>query len=1138
MAEDVFRGAVVAAHGPLAVEARLLADLAAHTGAPRLVAHTDASGFEPLARPLRIVVPSHSLREHLVAQCVRRARGALAGVGFHTLHGLALAILERAHRPPPRGGRLFGVLVARFARAEPALARALAHLDASWPAVESSVADLFDAGFEPASEPALLATLAAATGISDLARDRARALVRTAAATARASSAAGLCRRSDVLRRAAQTIADDPNLLAAHAVWIHGFAEAQGVELELLAALRDHCCATIYFDTAAMTCAAQDSDGVIPKRRAHFGAHLQERLGVGVGDVCEPASAAPTVHMSRAPGLEAEARAVAFAIAALIEGGVEPEMIGVVAGDLDTWRLALRVHFDRLGIPFSGFDARGSVDPAERRARAFVDLLRRGGDLPVERWLDLALAPTAARGFDLLLAVRALGAGRLQRLAELDLAAALGPRQSYALPVRLGSHAEDEIELHERVHDGGSTARRAGPQRRTIARSDLERAREHAQLACARWHGAPDGAPFAAHAGALRAWIEDLGWRADSADAFAVDAALGKIEDDVPEDFVLARGEFVDLFDQAVSHVCARPLGGAGAGVQCRSLSEASAHTFLHVFGIGLNQGELPLAGPSDPLLGDDLRKRLSSQLPALALRARSRDRQQFLFEQLLRSSPSVVLSWQTIDEDGKARQPSPFVERLGPPGHAELVAIAPSVFGAIDPTSSDSIAARPAHEEVVLAGLYGTREDFASILPLALAETRGQWRSAAIADLAHARVAILREYDPPPSDHARLGPYFGFLGALADAQDLRRGEVFVTTLERMAGCPWQTFLTKILHIESAPDPLDGLPAVDARSIGLAVHAVLGRIARASRLATADERVREDSALERAVDLGSWIDARPCKMAWPSDARLEALLHDAAREVLRAQGIGLRGLEQVIVEAARPLVHEARAIDRAQKDDGRVDAGLLGAEIEGSTVIDGDGGAPARVVRFIVDRVDRRGSSLVLTDYKTGKPISDRKKPATRARAFLNEVGRGRHLQAAIYARAAGENGAGRYLFLQSDIDADAREFTAAAGDGDLAATALRATRSIFRAWDAGSFFPRLLDDDLVKEHPSCARCEVSQACIRGDSGARHRLASFVEHARANTPESMRASAAERAWIELWDLGRARTDGSIEGSDS
>ena len=67
-------------------------------------------------------------------------------------------------------------------------------------------------------------------------------------------------------------------------------------------------------------------------------------------------------------------------------------------------------------------------------------------------------------------------------------------------------------------------------------------------------------------------------------------------------------------------------------------------------------------------------------------------------------------------------------------------------------------------------------------------------------------------------------------------------------------------------------------------------------------------------------------------------------------------------------------------------------------------------------------------------------------------------------------------------------------------------------------AWIAGSFFPRLYDPVRDREPEACRFCEVAQACLRGDSGARRGLVAWAGRAGGD--------GAIRALRDLWTLGR------------
>ena len=190
--------------------------------------------------PVRIVVPSRSLRLHVAAAIVRRRGRSVAGVSVQTLFGLASEILERSGEAAPRGGSLLDVFAQRAARAEPSLRRGLEDLADGFATVTGTVRDLLDAGFEPIHAEAVEEALASdgpfVASRADV--ERARALVRSAARAEAAMRALGLGRASTLLRRAAELVetAED-EALPARAILIHGFADATGVATDLIEAL-------------------------------------------------------------------------------------------------------------------------------------------------------------------------------------------------------------------------------------------------------------------------------------------------------------------------------------------------------------------------------------------------------------------------------------------------------------------------------------------------------------------------------------------------------------------------------------------------------------------------------------------------------------------------------------------------------------------------------------------------------------------------------------------------------------------------------------------------------------------------------------------------------------------------------------
>jgi hypothetical protein len=151
-------------------------------------------------------------------------------------------------------------------------------------------------------------------------------------------------------------------------------------------------------------------------------------------------------------------------------------------------------------------------------------------------------------------------------------------------------------------------------------------------------------------------------------------------------------------------------------------------------------------------------------------------------------------------------------------------------------------------------------------------------------------------------------------------------------------------------------------------------------------------------------------------------------------------------------------------------------------------------GHPDRGVPFRADRVDRPAPErLVLTDYKTSAPWSWRESEAARMLDLLGHVERGENLQAAAYA-SIGSKAVGRYLFLRPEGEPPSRSLSAAGDDGRFRQAFEQAVVRLWEGWDEGAFFPRFVDPDGTKEPRLCRFCEVSEACLRGESTARLRF--------------------------------------------
>lgn len=1021
---------------------------------------------EALGPPTRIVVPSRSLRRHLLKALADRF-GAVVGFVVQTHRGLALEILERAGMELPAGGaRVQDVLARRFAAGEDVLRKDLVGFDDGYAAVAAAVRDLLDANFTPWNlEPTLEGMEASVPGAEG---ERASAVLRVAAKCHRALETMGLAHRGALQQQAAAALSGRGRAgLLARSVFIYGFAEATGVLSELLKALVCELGAQVVVDHPPDPVRSSQRDG-----GWSFSERLMDRVaGVGTARAMgEPrAMDAPRdLAAFTAPGPEAEVREVAERVGRLLEEGIVPEKIGVVARHIGpVTAAAIRRHFRRLGIPFSGEGTQISGGAVTRRASALIEIMVSGSEARAESWLGASLKRDPLSAQELDLGLRSLGAARLENVETLDVGHAAGAG-GLRLPVVEG--------LDQR---GGSGQKR----RRVLGHAVLEEAVSEAGDLVRVLETRPERAPVGAFFDWIRAVVGCLGG-VEGGDP-DLDRALGGLEDELPGELTVGWAEFEPVLRRALEGLGAVPLGGPGGGVQVLTVMEARARTFDHLFLIGLNRGVFPVQGTDDPVFSTAARRVVSESLPDLPLKGRDRPEERYLFAQLMAAAPSVTLSWQRVDREGKEKNPSVFVERLCLSGDllknrrereeksrpGAVITGAPDVFGP-KPNSS----ARPVLEHAVVCGLYD----------------RGPAFSAAITRLSgeastHLR-AVLNELSP---EHLKkdLGPFLGVAGVRPPAS------VWVSVLDALVRCPWKTFLERELGLEAPPEAAFSEEGLAGPLVGSIVHEVLERVAVA-------QGVIANAPLDEVRN------RPPVRVAWPGSVAIEALTAEVARD--RSVDQGIPALAPALARLAVGFLQRAREL--AWKDDGAL---VVGVETLGRAVFlwqspesEDDLEFP---VQFRADRVDvgEEGDALVLLDYKTGEPA--RVDPGL-------ALSRGRLLQGAAYQRGGGEGAVGRYIVLKDPekmikkpvIDVDAKLSDGAVGP----------LRAVVGSWSRGIFFPRVCAPNGSAEGTSCEWCRLKSACHRGDSGVAQRLKEAFDSMDEGDPRRM-----------LWELPGLKAEG-------
>ncbi len=893
-------GPIRIAAGPREAEREVVAWVKAHRA-------KDATELWP---PLRIVVPSRSLRRHLLAVLTREL-GALAGVIVQTHRSLAREVLERAgEAPPPGGSAVQEVLVRKLASEQEALSSALGGLEDGYAPVAAAVRDLVDAGLDPVSLEAV------AEAVSESARggqrERCLAVVRVAGAWLKISGTHGLPSRSGLLVRATELLqSGNGDVLPSRGVLVHGFAEATGLVTGVLEALvrRHGAHAILDLPPDPARPSGRDAGWTFTERLAD---RLEGPGWLGGVPWQPPGEDTPDLEAFKAPGPDAELREVASRIRRLLDDDTDPETIGVVARSIDTaTAAAVRRHFGRLGIPFSGEGVTLPAGEATRRLEAVLELLSSGGRAGLAAWLTAVESIDGVTDLRLLeLALRSAGMARLDGIGHMDLER-LCPKGSLRLPVV------------ERIEEGAEGGRRI---HRTFPRAELEAARRSASALLERLGRRPGKAP----AGELLAWVRTILDQLGLAGDPAISGSLDSLATELPESLHVAWRDLEPVLSRTLRDPAVEELGGAGGGVQVLTVMEARSRTFEHLFLVGLNRGLFPRKVREDAVLPEPVRRAIAVVLPEMPWTERARVEERYLFAQLMAASPRITLSWQTVDADGRARNTSAFVERLQLEKRLpEDITTTRDVFGERPP---DDL--RPTLEHATVYGLAGQRE---GLVAAALALDDG--RSAHLKPL-------LDELDPPrPRDDP--GPFLGLTGTGPPE------ELWATRLEAYSNCPWKQFLERELGLAPPPEALLAGTSLKGLLVGSVVHQVLEAIAQ-----------RGGAPSGRKVCLEDLEGRDPVPVSWPDDGTLQQMILEASRGMASAEGAP--ALAPALARTAEPYLEQARMLDWST---GYRD--VLGAEISGACPLELHEGGEV-TVHFRADRVDRKDGALILTDYKSG----------------------------------------------------------------------------------------------------------------------------------------------------------------------
>jgi RecB family exonuclease len=416
-----------------------------------------------------------------------------------------------------------------------------------------------------------------------------------------------------------------------------------------------------------------------------------------------------------------------------------------------------------------------------------------------------------------------------------------------------------------------------------------------------------------------------------------------------------------------------------GDGVIVAESLAAGWRAVDHLFVVGLASGEFPRRPPPSPLLGArDRRALIAGGLP-LDPPDEWRTRERELFR-VLCAAPrtSLTLSWPAMDADGREVARSAYIDEVAGLVHRHLVATGTvtSDMGEDDALRAAGVLQQVAPKQVLTPGY--------PVLP----------REGADEALAHAaRVAAIEA-----ARTTAPSPYNGRVedGALRDRLAARFGESYIwsaTQLESLASCGWRWFAARLLRLETPVEPDDGL---EPTTRGTILHDALDRFFEAARRHVGspaylrdDDRDWAASAAEVALN-EAWTAAEQAG-SWLGAAVL--------RDVLRAELVHL-----VQGYVAFEIAHNEEC---ATPNTGSSKHVQTGAE-RGEEPFDGvvlEGGGVRFLLRGVIDRVDRGCDEridaaeqyIAAIDYKTSRSAT----PAGGKRAGWDD---GAVLQVPLYA--------------------------------------------------------------------------------------------------------------------------------------
>ncbi len=433
--------------------------------------------------------------------------------------------------------------------------------------------------------------------------------------------------------------------------------------------------------------------------------------------------------------------------------------------------------------------------------------------------------------------------------------------------------------------------------------------------------------------------------------SFSKESGVEDLEDFDLLDKPVTWKEFIDTLRDSWSRAEVRAGDSSEEGVALLYAEASRGLPFKAVFLIGLEEKVFPRIVREDPFLRDDAREALNGIGHKISKKMTALEEERLLFE-LIHSSASerLYLLYQRSDDAGGVVGASPFLR-----AYAEE--------NGIDLDERVESLPRPLLAKIKTADPATLGSSDVMVGFLAAGKTA---EAARLVELTGRDKNLLEQglkLQTAIHGFQEAGPYDGVLGPMGTADVFWKGKISATALEVYGQCGFKYFASRMLGVAplETADPEEILDAgIRGEKVHQFVHAYFQR--------------RSEN---KAVEFDSLFDEFFPEHV-PAEAKIPALLWDATRAVLRVllKAFLANELEALKAGGATPVYFE-------EEVEGKLPPPLDGFVWTGK-----------------IDRIDIKGTSADIIDYKTGAPFP--KKTVS----LMAE--KGEKLQAPLYLALAG----------------------------------------------------------------------------------------------------------------------------------